>query len=281
MHRGRRSHLQLLRADQDPWRITDRGPSPRNVIALLRRWWTLYSRQLLAIVNGPPGDVPTSRELTEVQSRLQIAPPVAMSGKAYARAAVPITARASRQAIAGLLRAGLPPVEVDRRLGVVPTSPFAVDIEGIDLLRSLERDALTQWARDGLGYINAVPTRQLEGLDVLLTEAITQGKTWRTLRRELRGQLAVSRRHLDLIARDQTAKLNGRITQAMHAGAGVRRYRWRANLDERTRASHVAAHGLIVDWASPGVPGTGFYGEPAHAGQAGQCRCTAEPIVEF
>lgn len=170
---------------------------------------------------------------------------------------------------------------VRQRLGRIEGSPFAAGIQGIDLLGTVERRTLETWAQEGVDLIRAVPERLLRDLPRQLADVMEDGATWRTLRDELGKRLDIGRRHLDLIARDQVARLNSHVTESMHRAAGVTEYRWRANLDGRTRDTHAAANGLIVSWDSPGVPGAGFYGEAAHAGRAGQCRCTPEPVVRL
>lgn len=74
-----------------------------------------------------------------------------------------------------------------------------------------------------------------------------------------------------LIARDQTNKLNGQLTELRHSELGIKRYIWRTSLDERVRDSHRALEGKTFSYSDPpevGNPGEDF-----------QCRCTAEPIL--
>jgi|GEM_PF-5548539 len=54
--------------------------------------------------------------------------------------------------------------------------------------------------------------------------------------------------------------------------AGIRRYIWRTQEDERVRASHAANDGKIFEWDS--TPPTG------HPGADYGCRCFAEPILD-
>ena len=175
------------------------------------------------------------------------------------------------------------PAAVERsQLGIVEGSPISLapglELQGLASLGGVEATVLREWAQEGVDLIRAVPRDLLTTLPDELVAAVTEGATWRTLRDRLRERLDIGERHLELIARDQVAKLNSRVTEATHRAAGVTSYMWQANLDERTRESHRAAHGQIVSWDSAGVPGTGFYGEPSHAGRGGQCRCTAAPV---
>jgi SPP1 gp7 family putative phage head morphogenesis protein len=272
-----------LRADaEDPWRIRGRGPSPRGVIGLIRRWWRSFSRWAWTTLGaGADDDLVDPSAIGDASVRLTLGQDSApdFPAAAFATAASPIALYAGRQARSALVRAGMPVDVVRRRLGDIPTSPFAVDLDGIDLLGSIEQRALEEWANEGVALIRTVPQEFLTDLPGQIANVVAEGGTWRTLRKQITDRLNVRRRHLELVARDQVAKLNSRVTQQMHQSAGVEEYVWRANMDSRTRKSHRRANGMVVRWDSPGVPGTGFYGEPSHAGRGGQCRCTAEPVV--
>ena len=80
----------------------------------------------------------------------------------------------------------------------------------------------------------------------------------------------------ELIARDQVGKLNGQLTEMTHTEMGLSRYRWRGVGDERERSSHVNVEGEIFSWDDPPL----IDGERVHPGQAIQCRCFAEPVME-
>lgn len=84
------------------------------------------------------------------------------------------------------------------------------------------------------------------------------------------GDVAESR--AQLIARDQTSKMNSAFTQARQESVGITKYIWQTSGDERVREEHAALDGEIFRWDSPpevGNPGDDF-----------QCRCVALPIVE-
>jgi SPP1 gp7 family putative phage head morphogenesis protein len=85
-----------------------------------------------------------------------------------------------------------------------------------------------------------------------------------------RGDVSESR--AELIARDQTLKLNGQITQLRQTGAGVSEYIWSTSRDERVRDSHRVLEGQRFSWSSPP--------EVGHPGEDYQCRCVALPVIE-
>lgn len=93
---------------------------------------------------------------------------------------------------------------------------------------------------------------------------------------ELKAQLQergdVSESRAELIARDQTLKVNGAITEIRQRAAGVDRYVWSTSLDERVRPEHAALEGQTFSWDSPPAVG--------HPGEDFQCRCVAVPVIE-
>lgn len=84
------------------------------------------------------------------------------------------------------------------------------------------------------------------------------------------GDVAESR--AQLIARDQTSKMNSSFTKARQESVGITKYVWQTSGDERVREEHAALDGEIFSWDSPpdvGNPGDDY-----------QCRCIALPVIE-
>lgn len=94
-----------------------------------------------------------------------------------------------------------------------------------------------------------------------------------TVRDMLRARAGITARHADLIARDQTLKLNAAITRIRMINAGVTHYTWNTSHDERVRPSHQALDGQVFSWAV-GTP-IGY-----HPGEDYRCRCVAIPYFE-
>lgn len=84
-----------------------------------------------------------------------------------------------------------------------------------------------------------------------------------------RGNVSASR--AELIARDQTLKLNAKINETHQTSAGVTSYVWSTSGDERVREEHAALAGETFNWSSPP--------EPGHPGEDYQCRCVALPVM--
>lgn len=271
------------------WRIDlPSPPSWRGYAAIVRGWWTSWSRWALSLLDRDErvGLAPetAAAHLAQMATVPPDAggPPRPPRGAEIARANEGAAIRAGQSARSGLRQAGItPPSRPPPAPPAPPTFPGQPPqvVVATVALDGIEAEALLRWADEGVRYIRAVPAERLRGLSARLSEIAREGIRWETLRDELREQLGVGERHLNLIARDQVAKLNGKITQSLQQAAGVEEYVWVATRDERTRKTHREAHGKTFRWDGPGAPGVGFYGTSAHPGQAGQCRCVARPVV--
>jgi SPP1 gp7 family putative phage head morphogenesis protein len=105
----------------------------------------------------------------------------------------------------------------------------------------------------------------------VMEDPSTFGKRVEDIRDDLIERGNVSESRAELIARDQTLKLNGAITQARQEDAGVEEYEWSTSGDERVRETHQANEGKRFRWDSP--PETG------HPGEDYQCRCVAIAVL--
>lgn len=124
--------------------------------------------------------------------------------------------------------------------------------ENVALIRSLGEDVLGE-VKDAILQANATGMRKEE------------------LRAFLMERFEVSKSRADLIATDQTLKLNGAITKARQEGAGIERYEWSTSRDSRVRPAHAALDGQIFSWSEPPAEG--------HPGSAVRCRCVAVPVL--
>lgn len=91
--------------------------------------------------------------------------------------------------------------------------------------------------------------------------------------------------HAQLIARDQTSKINTAITQARNEELGIEKYVWRTVGDSRVvgtpggrytkpnsvHGNHYERNGVTFYWSKPP--------EDGHPGWAINCRCFADPII--
>jgi SPP1 gp7 family putative phage head morphogenesis protein len=217
-------------------------------------------------------------------------PPAWATVSALTSLALPLSRLSAVRALAELRRVGIPPALAAALFGESTRDPTtgltvgAVQFGVVDPLTSpAVRASIDAWAREARDYITAIPQQEIADLPQWVAQVATEGRSWRDLARTVEDRIGVSERHAELVARDQVAKLNARITEEMHTAAGITEYRWITGRDDRVRETHrEAALGGPYRWGDlsqgAGAPNVGFYGERGHPGQAGQCRCTAEPV---
>jgi len=97
------------------------------------------------------------------------------------------------------------------------------------------------------------------------------------LAQEMEHVFGVSKSKARLIARDQTLKLNGQITQATQVSVGIEKYEWVTSGDSRVRLAHDELNGTIQRWDTP--PVISDDGRTGHPGDDYQCRCVALAII--
>lgn len=124
----------------------------------------------------------------------------------------------------------------------------------------------------------------------IVSTAKNEGWNGRQLEKAIKGELEPKFRHrAELIARTESAKLNGSVTRATYREMGCRYYVWMATMDERTRPNHQAMNGVICSVDDPTVYYTENPDDPLHPvehhrtsemcqlhpGDDFQCRCTS------
>lgn len=142
------------------------------------------------------------------------------------------------------------------------------------------RDELRSWSREAAGLITTLEDEAVKQVALWTNRGIRQGWRWEDIATNIEAKFDVSRSRARFIARDQTAKLNGELTQRRQTQTGVTHYFWRDSRDERVRGnpggkypnarpSHWDRNGERFAWANPP--------EGGHPGRDYNCRCTAEP----
>ena len=98
------------------------------------------------------------------------------------------------------------------------------------------------------------------------------------LSKALQERVDVSKSRGQLIARDQTLKLNAAVNAHRQQSAGVTKYRWSTSQDERVRPGHQRLNGKVFSWDDP--PETNEDGDTNNPGEDFQCRCIGLPFIE-
>lgn len=139
-------------------------------------------------------------------------------------------------------------------------------------------DAALDSFRDyNVGLIKSLAERELDEITEILENAEKSALRVETLADELAERFGVTESKASLLARDQTLKFNGQLTQTRQKGAGITHYVWTTSGDERVREMHAELDGTIHSWDTPPVVSPD--GRTEHPGGDYQCRCTAFPIV--
>lgn len=91
-------------------------------------------------------------------------------------------------------------------------------------------------------------------------------------RREIKATVRMKyQTRMELIARDQSSKLNSRLNRARQEEAGIDQYKWVTARDERVRDRHRSLDGTIQKWNTP--TNDGFPGDAIN------CRCVAIAVI--
>lgn len=151
---------------------------------------------------------------------------------------------------------------------------------GLDLTLGFNSNAtrsmLAVKVKENVQLIKTMNDRHFSALQSNILGAITQGKRVEEIEAIIDDRFAYMESNAELIARDQVGKLNGQLTEMIHTEMGLSRYRWRGVGDERERSSHLELEGEVFSWDDPPL----VDGERVHPGQAIQCRCFPEPVME-
>ena len=129
-----------------------------------------------------------------------------------------------------------------------------------------------QQIANNVQLIRSIPDQYFDRLADDVYENITQAQRWETLADKLYTTMdydaQITRSRANLIARDQTAKMNSAFNEDRQTSVGITQYQWQTAGDERVRPTHADNDGQIFDWDSPPEV-TG------HPGHDINCRCVA------
>lgn len=151
---------------------------------------------------------------------------------------------------------------------IIPIRPKAAGLE--DLVDDAREKGLSYLYKAGRDYADDVR-------DVLEDPSNFQ-RALGELEDLIRERADVSLSRANLIATDQTLKLNSSLMRARHEAAGIDRYTWSTSLDERVRPMHAELEGEEFRYDDP--PVTNEDGDTNNPGDDYRCRCVAAPIVE-
>ena len=175
--------------------------------------------------------------------------------------------------------------ELIRELAASISSPFnamaiaiakknyqALQALGIDV-RQTGLAALVEQLRDwNIQLITKAGQAYVADVESILDDPASWGLRVEELAAKLVERGNVSESRAELIARDQTLKMNGGLAAYRMRSAGIDEYIWSTSRDERVRPSHADNEGQRFRFDSP-PPETGNPSDDV------QCRCVAVPYV--
>ena len=154
---------------------------------------------------------------------------------------------------------------------------------GINLLEDyysgdIYKDLLEKWVSDNVDLIKTVQNKSLDKMKEMIYQNYMKGTATTDIVKEIQRQYGMSKRHARLVARDQMAKLNSKITQYQQRDAGIEEYIWSTSEDEQVRDSHRELNGKKFRWDNPPLNSDG---RRCHPGEDYQCRCIASAVIDI
>lgn len=152
---------------------------------------------------------------------------------------------------------------------------LGIDIMEDYYLGDFYKEQIEKWIDYNVSLISTIPEDCLEKMKEIVYDGFAGGKTTTRIVKEIQKTYGISLRRAKLIARDQTAKLNGQIQRAQQMDAGIHEYIWDTSHDERVRKSHRELNGKKFSWNDPPLNSDG---RRCHPGEDYQCRCIGRPV---
>lgn len=156
---------------------------------------------------------------------------------------------------------------------------FGIDIYGND---EQLQTAIQASVFDNVRLIRTIPEQYLNQVENIVVTNARAGNRSSTIVSQLSEEFGVSQRRARFIARDQTAKVNGAVTQKRIEAAGFEFFQWVTSDDERVRDRHdeiaerVTAYGRgIYRYDNPPLSDRGT---PILPGVDYGCRCGQRPV---
>lgn len=142
------------------------------------------------------------------------------------------------------------------------------------------RQTIQQFTAENVALIKTLPAQALAEVQQSVLQGMAKGLRHEEIASQIAERFVVARSRAALIARDQVNKFNGNLNRVRQQNLGVEKFIWHTAGDERVRDRHADFNLKVYTWAE----GTGEGDDPAvgaFPGQAIQCRCFAEPVIDL
>ena len=130
---------------------------------------------------------------------------------------------------------------------------------------------LKVFQNQNVDLIGKLGSDQKERVQQTLYSNLSQGNGIEKIQQELEKSEGIGENRARLIARDQTNKFNGQLTQLRQQELGITSYVWTTAQDERVRPTHKVLDGEVFTWEKGPKIG--------HPGSEINCRCIAQPVI--
>jgi SPP1 gp7 family putative phage head morphogenesis protein len=130
------------------------------------------------------------------------------------------------------------------------------------------------------GLIKDMPLEAEQRIRELAMSAVSGGRRWEEVAKDILDQEGVSRARANVIARTETGRASSVVTEARAVHIGSPGYFWRTSLDADVRPQHKRLEGSFHRWDSPPIASEPSQREMRyHPGAGPNCRCYAEPVM--
>ncbi len=161
----------------------------------------------------------------------------------------------------------------DKNLASSLKSSLGVDIGPALTMAPDVQMALDFHTRANIDLIKSIPDQYFDKIAETVRDNVQAGLRFEDIADSIAHIGGVTDSRANLIARDQTSKMNGAFNEIRQTDLGIEGYIWQGAEDERERETHLANEGLFFRWDDP--PDTG------HPGADIQCRCVALPYFDL
>jgi SPP1 gp7 family putative phage head morphogenesis protein len=159
---------------------------------------------------------------------------------------------------------------------------------GREIYRGLRREIadvdikpmLDRLLEEQVRLIQSLPREASERVHQLGVEAITGGKRWEEVSREIFATGEVTKSRANLIGRTEVSRTAGAILEQRSINLGSEGYIWRSSLDRDVRPRHKQLEGTFHRWSEPPIASEPGQREMRyHPGGGPNCRCWSEVVL--
>ncbi len=163
---------------------------------------------------------------------------------------------------------------VDDTLAKNLKSAVGIGITGLMVSNQAIAEKMAAANKANVELIKSIPAEYFDRIKDIVSGNVEGGFRYEDIVDQIKEAGDITDRRADLIARDQTSKMNGAFNEARQTSLGIESYVWEGAGDERERDTHMANNGQTFQWDDPPA-------ETGHPGEDVNCRCVARPVFDL